>query len=61
MASAWIEHVKKFYAAKKKKDSSYKYSSALKDASKTYKKGKVAVEAVKKTKRKRKKKREIFV
>ena len=38
MPSAWVSHVKAFYAARKKKDASYKYSSAMKDARATYKK-----------------------
>ena len=36
--SAWISHVKAHYAKMKKKNPSYKYSQALKDAAKTYKK-----------------------
>ena len=39
MPSAWVAHVKKFYQDRKKKDSSYKYSSAMKDARASYKKG----------------------
>ena len=38
MASAWITHVKAHYAKMKRKNSSYKFSQALKDAAKTYKK-----------------------
>jgi hypothetical protein len=36
--SPWLEHVKEFYAEKKKSDPNYKYSKALKDAKTTYKK-----------------------
>ena len=39
MPSAWITHVKSVYAAKKKKNPSYKYGQAMKDAKATYKKG----------------------
>ena len=39
MPSAWITHVKSVYAAKKKKNSSYTYGQAMKDAKATYKKG----------------------
>ena len=56
MPSAWVEHVKKFYQAKKSKNPGYKYSQAMKDAKATYKKkGAAAAEPAKKT-RKRKKK-----
>jgi len=34
----WKSHLADVYAAGKKKDSSYKYSQAMKDAKKTYKK-----------------------
>jgi hypothetical protein len=36
--SPWLDHVKAFYAEKKKQDPNYKYSQALKDAKATYKK-----------------------
>jgi hypothetical protein len=36
--TAWNIHAKKVYAAGKKKDSSYKFSQALQDAAKTFKK-----------------------
>ena len=39
-ASAWVQHVKKYYADRKKKDKAYKYSSAMKDARATYKSAK---------------------
>ena len=39
MPSSWVAHVKQFYQAKKKKDPNYKYSSAMKDARASYKKG----------------------
>ena len=35
--SDWIDHVKAFYAEKKKTNPDYKYSQALKDAKATYK------------------------
>lgn len=35
---SWKDHLAKVYAEGKKKDSSYKYSQAMKDAKKTYKK-----------------------
>jgi len=40
--TAWIKHVKATYAKGHRKSSSYKFSTALKDAAKTYtkKKGK---------------------
>ena len=60
MPSKWIEHVLSVYRAKKKKlGSTYKYSQAMKDAKKTYKKGtkvKVEVDVAKKTRRRKKKK-----
>ena len=36
--SEWIDHVKAFYAEKKKSNPDYKYSQALKDAAASYKK-----------------------
>ena len=39
MPSAWITHVKSVYAAGKKKNASYSYGQAMKDAKKTYKRG----------------------
>ena len=40
MPSAWVAHVKAYYAAQKKKNKDYRYSSAMKDARATYKSGK---------------------
>jgi hypothetical protein len=61
MPSAWIAHCKAVYAAGKKKNSAYKYSQAMKDAKKTYKKGGKAAaaepEEAPKKKRGRKKKK----
>ena len=62
MPSAWIAHCKAVYAAGKKKNSAYKYSQAMKDAKKTYKKGGKAAaaepeEAPKKKRGRKKKKR----
>jgi hypothetical protein len=37
-SSSWITHAKKVYNEGKKKNPDYKYSQALKDAKKTYKK-----------------------
>ena len=37
--SSWIKHVKHTYHSKKKSNPSYKYSQAMKDAKKTFKKG----------------------
>lgn len=34
----WLSHAKKTFTAGKKKNPNYKYSQALKDAKKTYKK-----------------------
>ncbi len=45
MASAWIAHVKSVYAKGKKKNASYTYGQAMKDAKKTYKKGASAAAA----------------
>ena len=45
MPSAWITHVKSVYAAKKKKNSSYTYGQAMKDAKSTYKRGGKAAKA----------------
>ena len=65
MPSAWITHCKAVYAAGKKKNASYKYSQAMKDAKSTYKKGgkaakadddKVEQAAPKKRRRRKKKK-----
>ena len=39
MPSAWITHVKSVYAKGKKKNASYTYGQAMKDAKKTYKRG----------------------
>ena len=36
--TAWIKHVKTTYAKGKRKNSNYKFSQALKDAKKGYKK-----------------------
>ena len=67
MPSAWITHCKAVYAAGKKKNASYKYSQAMKDAKSTYKKvgGKAAkaaddekVEAPTKRRRRKKKKQQ---
>tara|TARA_R110002124_G_scaffold17446_1_gene72888 strand:+ start:10668 stop:10802 length:135 start_codon:yes stop_codon:yes gene_type:complete len=38
--TAWNIHAKKVYVAGKKKNPNYKFSQALKDAKKTYKKNK---------------------
>ena len=65
MPSAWINHCKAVYAAGKKKNASYKYSQAMKDAKSTYKKvgGKAAkaddekVEQAPQRRRRKKKKR----
>ena len=59
MASAWIAHVKSVYAKGKKKNASYTYGQAMKDAKKTYKKGGSAAaseDAAPKKRRGRKKK-----
>jgi len=36
--SAWTKHVTQFYRDQKKKNTSYKFKNALKDARKSYKK-----------------------
>ena len=36
--TAWMIHLDKVYREAKKKDSNYKYSQAMKDAKKSYKK-----------------------
>ena len=63
MPSAWITHVKSVYAAKKKKNASYTYGQAMKDAKATYKKGgksaKSAEEAAPAKKRRGKKKSKL--
>ena len=64
MPSAWITHVKAVYAAGKKKNASYKYGQAMKDAKSTYKRaGKAASNAVEEKaapkKRRRKKKSQM--
>ena len=38
MPSAWVQHVKAYYQARKKKDATYKYKDAMRDARATYKK-----------------------
>ena len=53
--SAWMIAVAKTYAAGKAKSAGYKYSQAMKDGKKTYKKGAAAVEPEKKRRRKRRK------
>ena len=60
MPSAWMTEVAKTYAAGKKKHGvSYKYSQAMKDAKKTYKKkGSAKLAPAKKTRRKKAKKEE---
>ena len=55
MPSAWITHVKKVYAAKKKKNPAYKYSQAMKDGKATYKRT-AAKAPAKKTRKKKSKK-----
>ena len=60
MPSAWITHVKAVYAKNKKKNPSYKYGQAMKDAKATYKKkGKTAAkeEAVAAAPKKRRRKK----
>lgn len=37
--TAWMIHLDKVYREEKKKNPDYKYSQAMKDAKKTYKKG----------------------
>ena len=39
MPSAWITHVKSVYAKGKKKNASYTYGQAMKDAKGSYKRG----------------------
>ena len=57
MPSAWVAHVKQFYQAKKKKNPDYKYSSAMKEARASYKKGgKAEASADEKAPKKRKRK-----
>ena len=58
MPSAWITHVKSVYAKGKKKNASYTYGQAMKDAKSTYKKAGAAAAASPKKKRGRKKKAE---
>ena len=63
MPSAWITHVKSVYAKGKKKNASYTYGQAMKDAKQTYKKGGAAKsstdepEAAEAPKRRRRKKK----
>ena len=62
MPSAWITHVKAVYAKGKKKNSSYTYGQAMKDAKSTYKKkgaAKAEVAEAPKKKRGRKKKSRV--
>ena len=40
MPSLWVQHVKKYYADRRKKDKTYKYSSAMSDARASYKSAK---------------------
>ena len=57
MPSAWIQHVKAVYAKNKKKNPSYKYGQAMKDAKASYKKGGAkSAEPEEPKKRRRKKK-----
>ena len=48
MPSKWIQHVQAYYRARKKKDSSYKYSSAMSDSRASYKSAKSAGAGAKK-------------
>ena len=63
MPSAWITHVKSVYAKGKKKNASYTYGQAMKDAKSSYKKGGAAKsstdepEAAEAPKRRRRKKK----
>ena len=58
MPSAWITHVKSVYAAGKKKNSSYTYGQAMKDAKSTYKRaGKAAASEEKAAPKKRRRKK----
>ena len=63
MPSAWITHCKAVYAKGKKKNPSYKYSQAMKDAKASYKKGAAAKSEEPETaapkKRRRKKKARV--
>ena len=45
MPSAWITHVKSVYASKKKKNASYTYGQAMKDAKATYKRSGAAAKS----------------
>ena len=56
--NSWMSHLAKVYAAGKRKDAAYKYSQAMKDAKKTYKKGSVA--AAEKPKKRRRKKKKVL-
>ena len=38
MPSVWVQHVKAYYQARKKKDATYKYKDAMRDARASYKK-----------------------
>ena len=63
MPSAWITHVKSVYAKGKKKNASYTYGQAMKDAKSSYRKGGAAKsstdepEAAEAPKRRRRKKK----
>ena len=57
MPSKWVTHVKAYYHARKKKEAGYKYSSAMKDARATYKKGKAEEKAEPKAEPKAKRKK----
>ena len=47
MVSQWITHLKKVYADGLKKNSTYKYSQAMKDAKKTYNGGTNSTKTIK--------------
>ena len=56
MPSAWVAHVKKYYADRKKKEPDYKYKNAMKE---TYKKVGSKEEKTEKPKPKRRRKRKV--
>ena len=62
MPSAWVAHVKKYYADRKKKEPDYKYKNAMKDARASYKKVGAKEEKTEKTEKpkpKRRRKRKV--
>ena len=55
--NSWMAHLAKVYAAGKRKNANYKYSQAMKDGKKSYRKGAASEDTAPKKRRRRGKKK----